>query len=552
MYKFTTKEVSIRKRRQSRLLKLGQIPLLLIAPLLLSVVAPAVIGGLTTVPTGVQPAQAQTAATSHVYRFWSPKFDNAHFYTTSLAERDALITNDNSSRGGNWTYEGAAFSAKTDSCAPNTSVYRFWSQAYRSHFFTSSEAEKATVAQDPNWRYENVAYCAEPATSAETQPLYRFFSPTFKKHFYTASQPEKNQLESDPNWTYENVAYYVYPVSAGGSVIPPPPPPATGKWNTYKGFNYMAWQRDSYTSANAQNSLNQLAGTKANSVSINTIWYQDGKYSTTMYRDPVNTASDASMVTAIQRAKAKGLKVMIRPMVNSQGNAVWRGSFSPSDRTAWFNNYRAMMNNYAVMAQANGVELLDIGSEFNSLQGFPTEWRKIVADARARYSGKITYSANWDSYQRVTWYDAVDIIGIDAYFPLSNGSTPSVSTIVERWTNNPTASNSNHRQIITDITAVRNKFNKPVVFTELGYRSGTNTLDRPWANDGNYAPEEQQRALEAAFAAWDNKPWFLGVFIWQWNADPGVSGPNGGPGDTDHTPQGKPAQQTVTNRFSTT
>ncbi|HEY4752001.1 MAG TPA: FG-GAP-like repeat-containing protein, partial [Candidatus Limnocylindrales bacterium] len=154
---------------------------------------------------------APGATTAKVYRFWSPAFTNAHFYTTSGSEAVHIIDTD-----ANWLYEGVAFTALTwsaSSCSAGLPVYRFHSNVYNSHFYTQSEDEKnALIAGDPNWTYEGVAYCAYPSQQAGSTPLYRFWSPVFGKHFFTASQAESDHIRaSDPNWQYEGIAFYVLP-----------------------------------------------------------------------------------------------------------------------------------------------------------------------------------------------------------------------------------------------------------------------------------------------------------------------------------------------------
>lgn len=322
---------------------------------------------------------------------------------------------------------------------------------------------------------------------------------------------------------------------------------STGKWNTYKGFNFQSWNSDTYSRPEASTSFAQMAATGVNSVSVNAIWFQDSGTSNVMRRDANYTPTDAGVVTTIRRAESAGMKTMVRPMVNTTGNVTWRGHLDPSNVAEWFTNYRRMVNHYATIAQQNGVDLLDIGSEFNSLERHSTEWRRVVSEARGIYKGSIVYSVNWDSFSNPVWLDAVDIIGVDAYFPLSNGPTPSVTDIANRWASYPEGAGPS-RTIIPSLAALHQRFGKPVVFTEVGYRSGTSPLREPWLTGGTYSPEEQQRAIEALLRAWDDKPWFHGMFIWYWNADPNA----GGPGDTDHTVQRKPAEETVRARYTST
>ncbi|HEY3190071.1 MAG TPA: hypothetical protein VGJ70_21445, partial [Solirubrobacteraceae bacterium] len=58
--------------------------------------------------------------------------------------------------------------------------------------------------------------------------------------------------------------------------------------------------------------------------------------------------------------------------------------------------------------------------------------------------------------------------------------------------------------------------------------------------------EDQVIGLRAAFRALAPEPWFGGLYVWQWYVDPVA----GGPGDTDHTVQHKPAQDTVRDAFT--
>ena len=147
---------------------------------------------------------------ARVYRFWSPTFDNAHFYTNNFEEAEHIRTTDP-----NWVDEGEAFrtlrSRDDGTCPAGSPVFRFHSDQVQEHFFTINAAEKAhLIATDPSWAYEGVAYCTFPEAVPGTTALYRFWSPLFGKHFFTANAAEKDHLiATDPRWTYEGIAYYV-------------------------------------------------------------------------------------------------------------------------------------------------------------------------------------------------------------------------------------------------------------------------------------------------------------------------------------------------------
>ncbi|GAA4187736.1 hypothetical protein GCM10022219_00960 [Microbacterium oryzae] len=153
--------------------------------------------------------KADSSGTVAVHRFWSSKFDNAHFYTANAAEADALRRTDP-----NWTYEGTDFRvwpASNGGCRAGTvAVHRFWSSTFASHFYTTNGAEAAKVRSgDKNWSYEGVGFCTAASGQAGTVPVHRFWSAKFEKHFYTANAAEARKLrETDRNWTYEGVAMY--------------------------------------------------------------------------------------------------------------------------------------------------------------------------------------------------------------------------------------------------------------------------------------------------------------------------------------------------------
>jgi|GEM_PF-3314598 len=147
----------------------------------------------------------ENAESISVYRFWSQLF-RGHFYTTSVGERDNLIANDP-----NWEYEGIISEAAHPTESTASPVYRFWSPVYRHHFFTISANERDhVIANDPNWEYEGEAYFAYVDSNSSNRPVFRFYSENFRGHFYTTSVGERDSLiANDPNWAYEGEAWYV-------------------------------------------------------------------------------------------------------------------------------------------------------------------------------------------------------------------------------------------------------------------------------------------------------------------------------------------------------
>lgn len=146
---------------------------------------------------------ASSIQAADLYRFYSTELQ-AHFYTSSVSERDSLDFNSQ------WDYEGIAYSVSTsDATVP---VYRFWSPVYQNHFFTTSVFERdAIIESDPNWSYEGQAF----TVTTTGLPVYRFYSQVFQGHFYTTSEAEKdNLIENDSNWNFEGIAWYAKPTTS--------------------------------------------------------------------------------------------------------------------------------------------------------------------------------------------------------------------------------------------------------------------------------------------------------------------------------------------------
>ena len=303
--------------------------------------------------------------------------------------------------------------------------------------------------------------------------------------------------------------------------------------NWDRGFNFTAWWHTDYGTQQAAASLVALKATGANSVALTPMWFQATKTSTAIAPDQ-RTPDDASIRTIVAQAQSLGLKVMFRPLLNVD-DGTWRGSIAPADHAAWFASYQAFLDHYADLAKELGVQELSLGAEMGSMASDAARWRALIAEVRSRYSGTLTYGANWDDYMRVSWWDALDEIGIDWYGKLANGETPDEDTIVSAWS-----------AYVNQLSALHAKWNKPIKFTEVGYTSTTTNLVAPQETGGTYDGDAQVRAFNALFRVFADKSWFRGVYIWHWD----VWGSNYGPGDTNHPIQNKPAQLTVTDWFS--
>jgi|GEM_PF-1186317 len=278
-----------------------------------------------------------------------------------------------------------------------------------------------------------------------------------------------------------------------------------------EGFVYTSWWYNDYLQAKSDTSLGWMKDDGANYVSILVTWYQDTTTSTSIYSDASKTPTDAAVIDAIQMAHGLGMKVALKPHVDVKDGS-WRGDISfssESDWKAWFSSYTAFINHYADLAEANGVEGFVIGTELKATEGRESDWRVVVGNARTKFPRWITYAANHDSYQSITWWDALDFIGVDAYFALTAKTNPTVAELVAAW--------APYKSALSSFSASKGK---PIVFTEIGYQSVDGTNMHPWWSSGAMDQQEQADCYQAAFQVFYNETWFKGMYWWMWYWDP--------------------------------
>lgn len=306
-----------------------------------------------------------------------------------------------------------------------------------------------------------------------------------------------------------------------------------------KGITFVTWTENGYRNQESDESLSNLAATGANWIALVVTGYQETASSTVITRAPSLTPADADLIHVIDFAHSLGLKVLLKPHVDlTRDPNHWRGSIAfrnEADWSAWFAFYRDFINHYAELAQANGAEAFTVGVELEGASKREADWRRVAAEVRQRFSGAITYAANPGGEEtNITWWDALDYIGVNAYYELASGDNPSVAEIKAAW-----------QKYLPVLESLSYHYGRPVVFTEIGYRSirGTSAIAGDWKR-GEGRPidlQGQADAYEAFFeSVWD-QPWFIGAYWWAWPAD--LS--SGGPSDSTYMPYKKPAEQVI-------
>lgn len=244
----------------------------------------------------------------------------------------------------------------------------------------------------------------------------------------------------------------------------------------------------------------------------------------------------------VRLAHASGIKVMMKPQVYIPGS--WTGAldFPTGDEwSKWESDYEKYILRMAGLADSLSVDLFCIGTEFNTaITKRPEYWTGLIRKIRQTYRGQLTYSANWDDWQRVPFWHALDYIGLGGYFPLVDAPTPDVAALKAAW-----------QPIRQRLQAFSQQQDRPVLFTEFGYLSVDGCGWRNWELEKGIEQrpineQAQANCIEAMLDTFQPESWWAGGFLWKWF--PNMRGHEGYP-ERDYTPQGKVGEEVLKKRY---
>jgi hypothetical protein len=214
----------------------------------------------------------------------------------------------------------------------------------------------------------------------------------------------------------------------------------------------------------------------------------------------------------IRDAHGIGLKVLVKPHLWSRDfgrSGKWHGDVrmtSEADWDAWFADYGAYVVGQAKLAQRTGAEAFCVGVEYDGTVDQEARWRKLIGDVRAVYQGKLTYASSFWKWKDVRWWDALDCIGIDAYFPVATWSKATEAELRAGWA-----------RVYAEMEPHVRRLGLQVCFTELGYSASADAGIKPWAYDV-VDPDHDYQALlyKVALDEASKRDWIVGAFVWKW------------------------------------
>lgn len=296
--------------------------------------------------------------------------------------------------------------------------------------------------------------------------------------------------------------------------------------------------------------VDEIADLGATDVLLVVPWYQHDIRSTVIQPRVGYSPTLPTVLRTLVQVQEQGMRATLMPIVlieHTENPKQWRGVIDAQHRGGpaverWFRAYSDFLLAHAVLAQRAGAARMVVGSELLSMEGERELWLELIGKVRSVFGGSLLYSANWDHFRKVTFWDALDEIGVNGYFRLAeDGARPGFDDIVAAW-----------EEPLADLADLSAEVGLPLVITEIGYASKVTAAAKAWCVCPNESLDQELQAtlIEAFLEVVDRgsrgpeEPMpFDGFFLWNWFGF-------GGADDGGFTPRGKPAEDVLRRWFA--
>lgn len=264
--------------------------------------------------------------------------------------------------------------------------------------------------------------------------------------------------------------------------------------------------------------------------------------------DVPGLATHAALERMVVQAHTRGLSVVLVPHLQVD-DGTWRGQLNPKDpvaAAAFFQSYTTWLRRLAQLAQKHCVAAMSVGVELKALTADPRHAKalqRLVTSVGSAFGGVLTYSANWDEMDRVPLWPALDVVGVNAFWPLQRGPGATDAEL-----------EAGAAVVARAVAGVAQRTGKRVLFMEFGFKSVADAALRPWEHPNEVDLDKlpldtafQARCYRALLCAVATEPAWAGGIAWFAPSDPHDvdsaarwEGPNG------FNPMGKPAWKVLT------
>jgi sugar phosphate isomerase/epimerase len=261
------------------------------------------------------------------------------------------------------------------------------------------------------------------------------------------------------------------------------------------------------------------------------------------HADPSRTPTDDALGLAVDRARERGLGVVLELRVEGTGDQP--ADAGAEDPARWFSAYGSMASHYAELAQRHGVALFVIGVAAGPLVQEADGWSGVLDAVRQRYDGSVSFATGLERLEQVTFWDGVDVIGVEVgQPPTTDEADPITSDLEKAW-----------EPVLDRLTELAERWSRPVVLTRIGFAAEPESdeagTDDPTADQSGLgrsaADDEQGRGYQALFTVINQTPAVDGVLVWHWGSWTGAEGS----AERSYSPEGRPAEDVLRRAWTT-
>ncbi|WP_196891420.1 glycoside hydrolase family 113 [Aureivirga marina] len=237
------------------------------------------------------------------------------------------------------------------------------------------------------------------------------------------------------------------------------------------------------------------------------------------FKFPVNEEI-YKMHRIIKNVRLNGIQqIMIKPLTSFwsvNGGHYWVDFYVETEEE-WEEIEIAYEEFYYAIAQLSlfypEFKILSIGNELKAFSlRRPHFFSRLAKQLKNDFPNlKLTYSSNWDEFSNITFWEDLDYIGVNSYFPLINKKTPSVKEIETAF--------QPIKEILQDFSCTNQK---PVLFTEYGFRSIDYAAWKHWElpeTSSNVNFDAQNNGYQGFYNTFWKEDWIYGGFFWEWYFD---------------------------------
>lgn len=239
--------------------------------------------------------------------------------------------------------------------------------------------------------------------------------------------------------------------------------------------------------------------------------------------DNTQLSNQISLMNSIHN-DLPNVKIIVKayPWIQNGGKAA--SEWEPSDTSAWKNYYETAIVTLAgsIPSYVSG---LCIGTCLSHMEILNDYWSRIVLSIKNNFSGTTMYETNWwETYDTPSntqflaklesnLFGLVDVISISSYFKVTNKDNPNVEELKSNLMNTPI----NSQNIISEITKLHNRWNKPIILGTLGILPYSKAASHPAQFTKNSSDTNSETIQSSWYEAWKESletfDWFNGLVL---------------------------------------